>query len=66
MDPNKKTGYVLYVAALGSILVALAPEISALADWSGITQPTFVGKTMLHIGAVIGAYFGGKYVERGS
>jgi hypothetical protein len=56
------TGWVVFVAAIGMMFGMLAVDIASLKEWSQMTTPTFVGTTIGHIAAVIGAFVGGKLI----
>jgi len=56
------TGWVVFVAAFGMMLGMLAVDIASLQAWSQATTPLFVGMTVGHIAAVIGAFVGGKVI----
>lgn len=57
-------GWVLFVAALGAVLGLLGAEVSQLANWNQAVTTAFVGKAMVHVGAVIGAFVGGKLLPQ--
>jgi len=59
------TGWVVFIAALGMMFGMLAVDIVALKEWSQATTPTFIGSTVGHISAVIGAFMGGKLIPEG-
>lgn len=60
-DLNKKTaGYVVLVACLGMLFVAMGPEIQELKSWNEALTPGFIGTIVGHAGAVLGAYVGGR------
>lgn len=61
MSP-RTTGNLIFVAALGAVLLGLSTEIKGLHDWPEALTPAFVGQTMWHIGSVIGAYVGGRLI----
>lgn len=56
------TGWIIFVAAIGMMFGMLAVDIASLKEWSEMTTPTFVGTTIGHISAVIGAFLGGKLI----
>ncbi len=55
-------GWTVFLAALGMMAALLAPEVSALSTWGSVLQPAFVGKVLVHFGAVIAAFVGGKII----
>lgn len=61
--PSKTTGgWIIFIAALGTILGMLGAEIGQLTAWDGAMTPAFVGKSFVHVGAVIAAFTGGKLI----
>lgn len=58
-------GTLVFVAALGAALGLIGNEISALQSWDPVYQPAFIGKTLIHIGTVVGAYVGGRLIPTG-
>ena len=60
---NKHTiGWLIFAAALGSMLIGMAPEVKVLVTWSDALTPTFIGIIIHHIGTVIMAFVGGKLI----
>lgn len=59
---NFGRGYLLGLAALGSMLGLIAVDIQELETWSQATTPAFIGSSLAHIGVVIGAFIGGRLV----
>ena len=59
---NTKAGWMIGVAAFGMMAAALGNEVIALNDWSSVVTPAFVGKAMIHLGAVVGAFVEGKMI----
>lgn len=57
-----QTGWMIFVAAVGVMLGLMAGEVSNLHTWHDATTTAFVGKTMLHLSVVIGAFVGGKLI----
>ena len=55
-------GWVVFVAAFGTMLGMLAVDIASLKEWSQATTPLFVGTAVGHIAAVIAAFVGGKVI----
>lgn len=60
----RATGNVIFVAALGMVLLGLSSEVRGLHDLRETWTPDFLGKVMWHIGTVIGAYVGGRIIPR--
>jgi uncharacterized membrane protein YadS len=56
------TGWVVFVGAVGMMFGMLAIDIASLKEWSQMQTPLFVGTTLGHIAAVIGAFVGGKII----
>jgi hypothetical protein len=50
------------IAGLGLMCTLLAGDISQLEKWSDATYPAFVAGVIAHVGAVIGAFVGGKLI----
>lgn len=62
----KRTGWIIFIAALGMMCSLLAIDISNMKSWLETTTPEFVGSVMAHIGAVIAAFIGGKLIPSNS
>jgi hypothetical protein len=56
------TGWVIFVAAVGMMFGMVSVDIVGLKDWNEMATPLFVGTTIGHIAAVIGAFVGGKII----
>ena len=56
------TGWIVFVAAVGMMFGMLAIDVASLKEWSQMQTPLFVGTTLGHIAAVIGAFVGGKII----
>lgn len=56
------TGWIIFVAAMGMMMGMVSVDIVALKDFQQMSTPLFVGTTMGHISAVIGAFIGGKLI----
>jgi hypothetical protein len=56
------TGWIIFVAAIGTMFSLLAVDISVLSDWNAAAKPAFIGTFIGHIGAVIAAFVGGKLI----
>lgn len=59
---QKQTGYVVLIAALGVMATLLGNEISAFHAWGEALAPAFIGKALIHVGTVVGAFVGGKLI----
>ena len=55
-------GWVVFVGAIGMMCGMLAVDIASLKEWSQMQTPVFVGTTLGHISAVVGAFVGGKII----
>lgn len=62
MANNKTAGWILFIAALGVMCGLLADDVSALKSWHEATTPSFFGSILAHLGAVIGAFVGGRVI----
>lgn len=56
------SGWVLLIVSLGMMCGLLASDVSKLADWNGVFQPSFVGIVMSHFGSVVLSFVGGKMI----
>jgi hypothetical protein len=59
---NSTAGWLIGIAAFGMMAAALGNEVMGLNTWAAIMTPAFVGKALVHLGAVIGAFVGGKMI----
>jgi uncharacterized membrane protein len=57
-------GWLVILGALGAFLALFAVEVTGLQSWSEATTPLFVGKTLGHLGIVIGGIVGGRYLPQ--
>lgn len=55
-----QTGWLLFIAALGTMCTLLAGDVKNLAHWGDALDPAFVAGFMTHLGVVIAAFVGGK------
>ncbi len=55
-------GWVIFVGAVGMMFGMLAVDVASLKEWSQMQTPVFVGTTIGHMAAVIGAFVGGKII----
>lgn len=64
MDSSTQTttGWIIFTAAIGMMCGMLAIDVSALKTWTDMQTPLFVGTTLGHISAVVGAFLGGKII----
>lgn len=56
------TGWIIFTAAVGMMCGMLAIDIAALKSWAELQTPLFLGTTLGHLSAVIGAFVGGKII----
>ena len=56
------TGWVIFLAAFGVMAGLIGNEISQFQSWAPALTPPFIGKSLIHIGTVIGAFVGGKLI----
>lgn len=60
---NRSTlGIVTMIAAVGMMAGMIGAEIKDLESWVFIQTPEFVGKALMHIASVIGAFVAGQLV----
>lgn len=59
---RKTQGWFSALAALGMTLALIGAEVSNLGSWEPVTTPAFVGKSLVHLAAVIAAFVGGQLV----
>lgn len=59
-------GWIVFIAALGSMLGLVAIDVASLKEWSQATTPLFVGSTLGHVAATVAAFVGGKLIPTGS
>lgn len=57
-----QTGYIVLVAALGVMATLVGNEVVNFHSWREALAPAFVGKALIHLGTVIGAFIGGKLI----
>lgn len=62
-DAMNTTGWIIFIAALGTMFGLVGIDMSKLTNWSDAATPFFVGTTFVHLGAVIGAFVGGKMIQ---
>lgn len=59
---SRATGWAIGLAAFGMMAAAVGNEIVGLDSWETVMTPAFVGKGLVHLGAVIAAFVGGKMI----
>ncbi len=57
---NNTKGWVIFAAAIGTMLGLMSGDIRALKSWDEMYTPTFIADMMTHMGVVIGAFVAGK------
>jgi hypothetical protein len=55
-------GWAAVIAAVGMLLGSIGQEVAALPSWAQAVLPAFVGKILIHVGAVVGAFVAGQYM----
>lgn len=58
-------GWTVFLAMLGVILAQLGSEVVELDSWATAMRPPFIGKALVHVGTVVGAFWGGKKIPTG-
>ena len=61
-DNQTTTGWIIFTGAIGMMCGMLAIDMASLKQWADMQTPLFVGTTLGHISAVIGAFVGGKII----
>lgn len=59
---RKSGGFIILIAAVGMLSGLIGNEISSLQSLAQITTTAFIGKTLIHISVVIGAYISGQMI----
>lgn len=57
---DKQQGQAVFIVALGAMATLLGGDVKALQHWGDALDPAFVAGFLTHLGAVIGAYYGGR------
>lgn len=60
MQARTLGGSMAIIAAFGMTFGLLGGEIGGLTSWAQASAPAFVGKVLVHIGAVVAAYVAGQ------
>ena len=64
---NRSTiGVITLLSAAGMMAGLLGSEVKDLDSWVFLTTPSFVGKTLVHLASVVGAYIAGQLVPTSS
>lgn len=63
---SKSTGLLIFILALGMMSGLVGEDIKKLHSWYEMTTTEFVGNTLIHYGAVVGAYLGGRLIPTDS
>lgn len=61
---QKHTGWVVLAGAIFMLLTSMSGDVAELENWGGMMNPAFVGRMLLHIGSVGGAWFAGKLMPQ--
>lgn len=59
---RKSGGFVVLIAAVGMLSGLLGNEISSLPTFAQVYTTAFIGKSLIHISTVIGAYIAGQMI----
>lgn len=62
---RQHAGLVVFIAALGMAFGLIGNEIAALQSLHDALAPAFIGKSMVHVGVVIGAFVAGRLAPNG-
>lgn len=55
-------GIIIFLAALGLMAGEVGKDIVAFKSWNELHDPVFIGNTLIHFGAVVTAFIGGKLI----
>jgi hypothetical protein len=58
--PNQHTAVAMVLIGVATFALGFGADLAAAHDWSEVTTPAFVGKTLMQVGGVIGALYGAK------
>lgn len=61
-EAQTTTGWIIFIAALGSMFGMIGVDMARLKDLSEVSEPSFIGTTMVHLSTVIAAFVGGKLI----
>ena len=59
-----QTGWLIALAAAGMLASLIGTEMASLHSWDEVWTVPFLGKTLLHIATVIGAWVSGKLMPQ--
>lgn len=57
---QQQTGQAVFLVALGAMCTLLGGDLKSLHAWRDALDPAFVAGFLTHLGAVIGAFWGGR------
>lgn len=57
---TQQAGHAVFILALGAMCTLLGGDLKSLHVWSDALDPAFVAGFLTHLGAVIGAFWGGR------
>ena len=58
-ENQRRTGWGLFVVILGATLLLIGADLRELESFDDAQTPQFIGDSLIAIGTVIGAFFGG-------
>lgn len=56
------SGWIIFIASLGMMTGLMGNELSSLRSWEDAQTVVFVGKCLMHLSVVIGAFVGGRLI----
>lgn len=60
---SNRLGWAALGLAIFTMIGMVGNEIIVLGGWDALTTPSFVGKLLIHLSVVGGAFFAGKYTD---
>ncbi len=61
---QEHVGWLTFVAAVAVMAGLLGNEIMGMTGWAEAFTPQFVGKSLIHLGTVVGAFLGGRQLPQ--
>lgn len=55
-------GWTIFAAMFGAMCLSIGNELQQLKSYDELYSLVFIGKNMVHLGTVIGAFVGGKLI----
>lgn len=59
-----QTGWLIALAAAGMLAGLIGAEMASLHSWDEVFAVPFIGKSLLHVATVIGAWISGKLMPQ--